>query len=78
MRVSEHVNFRTLRRLQKKCGIFMFMQKDSLKTVSLKQGACDTEAPGTHSQCPTDPRVNDDHIVQRVTDGHKAVIGHHC
>jgi len=44
---------------------------------SLKQGACDTEAPGTQSQQPTDPGVNDDHIVQRVTDGHKAVIGHH-
>ena len=35
MRVSEQVSFRTSRRSQKKCGIFMFIQKDSLKTVKI-------------------------------------------
>ena len=44
----------------------------------LRQGACDTEAPGPQSQQPTEPGVHDDHVVQGVTDGHKAVLGHHC
>ena len=35
MRVSEQVSFRTSRRSQKKCGIFMFVQKGSLKTVKV-------------------------------------------
>lgn len=56
MRVSEQVSFRTSRRSQKSVGSFMFMQKDSLKTVKVSSRELVTlEAPGTQSQHPTDP-----------------------
>ena len=37
----------------------------------------DTRDPGHQDQQPTEPGAHDDHVVQRVTDGHKPVIGHH-
>ena len=77
MRVFDQVSFRTIGRSQNKCGIFMFMQKDSLKTVQVSR----REPMTLRNQ---DPRASIPHIlgfmmtvVQGVTDGYKAVIGHH-
>jgi hypothetical protein len=37
----------------------------------------DTKDTGHQNHQHTEPGVHDDRVMQRVTDGHKAVIGHH-
>lgn len=77
MRVSEQVTS-GLQEDHKKCwDLHVHAEGQPQDSQESQAGACDTEAPGTQSQHPTVPGVNDDHIVQRVTDGHKAAIGHH-
>jgi hypothetical protein len=45
---------------------------------ALHKGIQITYDPGHQHQQSTELGIHDDCTVQRVTDGHKAVIGHHC
>ena len=76
MRVSKQASFRTSGKSHKKCGISMFVQKDSLKTVRVSSREPMTLRHQDPRASSPEMRVHDDRVVQGVIDGHKAVIGH--